>query len=82
MTVSRWLPDLAPGPVGSMAFFIVVGLFSAALSMAGLHTYSVITSSTIRPQTASQTPKSSQTAYETSCWTPAVSWLSPRLFSC
>jgi hypothetical protein len=38
----RWLPDLAPGPAGGLAFFTVVGLFSAALSLAGLHAYSII----------------------------------------
>ena len=42
MLASRWLPDLAPGPVGGLAFFAVVGLFSAALSVAGLHAYSII----------------------------------------
>jgi hypothetical protein len=42
VSASRWLPDLAPGPVGGLAFFTVVGLISAALSVAGLHAYSSI----------------------------------------
>lgn len=46
---ARWLPDLAPGPVGGLAFFAVVGLLSAALSMAGLHAYSAITELTSPP---------------------------------
>jgi hypothetical protein len=39
---SRWLPDSASGPVGGLAFFTVVGLFSAALGIAGLHGYSIV----------------------------------------
>jgi hypothetical protein len=49
ISASRWLPDLGPGPVGGLAFFTVVGLFSAALSMAGLHAYSVISELTNPP---------------------------------
>jgi hypothetical protein len=42
MSAARWLPDLGPGPVGGLAFFAVVGLSSAALSVVGLHVYSII----------------------------------------
>jgi hypothetical protein len=38
----HWLPDLAPGPIGGVTFFVVCGLFAAALSLAGLHVYSTI----------------------------------------
>lgn len=49
IAASRWLPDIGPGPIGGLAFFVVVGLFSAALSMAGLHAYSVISELTNPP---------------------------------
>jgi hypothetical protein len=49
MSSVRWLPDLAPGPIGGLAFFAVVGLFSAALSVAGLGAYSIITELTNPP---------------------------------
>jgi hypothetical protein len=49
MSSARWLPDLASGSVGGLAFFAVVGLISAALSMAGLHAYSIIAELTSRP---------------------------------
>ncbi len=39
---ARWLPNLAPGPVGGVAFFGVIGLLSGALALAGLHIYSII----------------------------------------
>jgi hypothetical protein len=42
MSSARWLPDLAPGPVGGIAFFVVVGLFSASLGIAGLRIYSIV----------------------------------------
>jgi hypothetical protein len=48
-SAARWLPDLAPGPIGGLAFFTVVGLFSAALSIAGLHAYSIINELTNSP---------------------------------
>ena len=34
---SRWLPELAPGPVATLAFFAVCGLLGAALCVVGLH---------------------------------------------
>lgn len=49
MSAVRWLPDLAPGPVGGLAFFTVVGLLSAALSMVGLHVYLIIRELTNAP---------------------------------
>lgn len=33
---AHWLPDLAEGPVGGMAFFAVCGLIGAALGLVGL----------------------------------------------
>jgi hypothetical protein len=35
----RWLPDLAEGAVGGLAFFAVCGLLGAALALLGLHIY-------------------------------------------
>ena len=39
---TRWLPDLAEGPVGGMAYFVVCGLLGAALAMLGLQIYLTI----------------------------------------
>lgn len=39
---SRWLPDLAPGPVGGLSFFVVCGLLGAALGVFGLHIYGIV----------------------------------------
>jgi len=39
---ARWLPDLAAGSVGGLAFFTVCGLLGAAAGMLGLHIYSII----------------------------------------
>jgi hypothetical protein len=39
---SRWLPPLAEGVVGDIAFFAVCGLLGAALGLAGLHIYSTV----------------------------------------
>src|ERR1700679_1155671 len=38
----RWLPDLADGAVGGLAFFAVCGLLGAALGLLGLHVYSTV----------------------------------------
>lgn len=38
------LPDLAPGPVGGIAFFVVCGLLGAALGLVGLHVYLIVDS--------------------------------------
>jgi len=42
VATSRWLPDLAVGPVGGLAFFVVCGLLSAAFGLVGLHIYSIV----------------------------------------
>jgi hypothetical protein len=42
MASSRWLPDLAAGPVGGFAFFVVCGLLGIALGLVGLHVYSIV----------------------------------------
>jgi hypothetical protein len=39
---SRWLPDLAPGPVGGVSFFVVCGLAGAALGVFGLNIYEIV----------------------------------------
>jgi hypothetical protein len=39
---ARWLPDLGPGPVAGLAFFVVCGLLAGALSLAGLAIYSIV----------------------------------------
>jgi hypothetical protein len=39
---SRWLPDLAVGPVGGFAFFVVCGLLGIALGLVGLHVYAIV----------------------------------------
>lgn len=39
---SRWLPDLAAGQVGGLAFFVVCGLIGAGLGLLGVHIYSII----------------------------------------
>lgn len=39
---SRWLPELAPGPVGGLAFFAVCGLLGASLAVFGLNVYGVV----------------------------------------
>ncbi len=39
---ARWLPDLAPGPVGGLAFFVVCGLLGAALALVGLHVFTIV----------------------------------------
>jgi hypothetical protein len=39
---SRWLPELAPGPVATLAFFFVCGLLGAALCVLGLHVYDIV----------------------------------------
>jgi hypothetical protein len=36
---TRWLPELARGPVGGIAFFAICGLLAAGLGIVGLHIY-------------------------------------------
>jgi hypothetical protein len=42
---SQWLPSLAAGPVGGVAFFAVCGLLGAALGVIGLHIYEIVEAS-------------------------------------
>jgi hypothetical protein len=42
VATARWLPDLARGPVGGLAFLTVCGLIGAALSLAGLDIYEIV----------------------------------------
>lgn len=39
---ARWLPDLATGQVGGLAFFLVCGLLGAALGLVGVHVYVLV----------------------------------------
>jgi hypothetical protein len=39
---TRWLPPLADGPVGGLAFFAVCGLLGAGLGLVGLHIYGIV----------------------------------------
>jgi hypothetical protein len=39
---SRWLPDLAAGSVGGLAFFVVCGLLGAAAGLLGVQTYNLV----------------------------------------
>ena len=41
-TSARRLPELEPGRVGDLAFFLVCGLFGASLAVAGLRIYSTV----------------------------------------
>jgi len=39
---ARWLPGLAAGTVGGLAFFVVCGLAGGGLAVVGLRIYSVV----------------------------------------
>ena len=39
---SRWLPDLARGKVGGLAFFVVCGLLGATLGIVGVSIYGIV----------------------------------------
>jgi len=39
---ARWLPELARGPLGGIAFFAVCGLAGAAVALAALHIYETV----------------------------------------
>jgi hypothetical protein len=41
VAAARWLPDLALGSVGGLAFFVVAGLVGAAAGVFGLNVYSI-----------------------------------------
>jgi hypothetical protein len=42
MAAARWLPDLAPGSVGGLAFFAVCGLLGVATALLGVHVYLIV----------------------------------------
>jgi hypothetical protein len=42
VAAARWLPDLAAGPVGGLAFFVVCGLSGAGLGLFGVHLYLIV----------------------------------------
>jgi len=42
VAVSRYLPELADGPAGTLAFFVICGLSGAAVGLVGLHVYLTI----------------------------------------
>lgn len=39
---AQWLPALAPGPIGGVAFFLVCGLLGGALGVVGLRLYGIV----------------------------------------
>ena len=39
---ANWVPDLAAGQVGGLAFFLVCGLLGAALGLIGVHVYLIV----------------------------------------
>jgi hypothetical protein len=39
---SRWLPDLAGGTIGGLAFFVVCGLLGASLGVVGVQIYVIV----------------------------------------
>jgi hypothetical protein len=41
---ARWLPNLAAGSVGGLAFFAVCGLIGAGLALAGVNVYEIVES--------------------------------------
>jgi hypothetical protein len=42
VAAAQWLPDLAEGPVGTMAFFVICGLCGAVIGLFGLGIDSMI----------------------------------------
>jgi hypothetical protein len=42
LAAARWLPGLAAGKIGGLAFFVVTGLLAAALSLVGVRIYAII----------------------------------------
>jgi hypothetical protein len=42
VAAGRWLPDLALGRVGGMAFFAVCGLLGVTFGLVGLHVYEIV----------------------------------------
>lgn len=39
---TRWLPPLAEGPVGTLAYFAVCGLAGVVLALAGIHVWELV----------------------------------------
>jgi hypothetical protein len=39
---AQWFPDLADGPAGDIALFVVCGLLGIVLALVGLHIYSIV----------------------------------------
>jgi hypothetical protein len=42
LAAARWLPDLATGQIGGLAFFVVCGLIGAAAGLLGVHIYLIV----------------------------------------
>jgi len=42
LAAARWLPGLAAGKVGGLAFFAVTGLLAASISLVGVRIYAMI----------------------------------------
>jgi hypothetical protein len=38
---TKWLPPLADGPVGTLAYFVVCGLAGAVLAVVGIHVWQI-----------------------------------------
>lgn len=51
---SRWIPDLATGSAGGLAFFLVCGLVGAAAGLLSTHIYIVVEELKHLPSRASQ----------------------------
>jgi len=49
VAAARWLPELAAGSVGGLAFFTVAGLLGAAAGLVGLNIYEIVRALTILP---------------------------------
>jgi hypothetical protein len=47
---SSWLPELAPGTVSGLAFFVVCGLSGSALGVAGLRIYGAVEGAADQPR--------------------------------
>ncbi len=56
VAVDRWLPDLAQGRVGGIAFFTVAGLLGAAAGLMGLHIYEIIRTLALLPNERTNNP--------------------------
>jgi uncharacterized membrane protein YhhN len=52
---SRWLPDLAGGTIGGLAFFVVCGLLGASLGIVGVQIYSIVRNTEVLGDLSSST---------------------------